>query len=403
MDKKNSPLKVALHAMDERSRKMMGIYLKGPCYGIAEIVNDNDSDIDIFDADTVNASKLLDEHLAKNPHKPIILLSLQDRKHENVIHVRKPIKINGMLAGLEKARALIHILPSADKNISDNNKVSTSDNKTETTDLLEPIKKALKIFVTDTKEPKKTSMHRPALQINADGFDAFIGNVPNIDVNDPKQFAIATYNPKDYFQSYVESAYKVCQEKGQMRQLNSDWSSLLIFPHSNEVWLDVDDKKLRAFAGLKLNNNLNIKLSITSPDIGPSSLAKGLKNAHQIDAFLWKLACWASKGRYPETLDIDRPVYLKSWPNFTRLMATPHALRISALLICGPRTLPNVAEVLNIKPQYVFVFISAAYALNLAGQARRQVDELLQPPEFQANKSQGLMSRIISQLRGNKA
>ena len=116
-----------------------------------------------------------------------------------------------------------------------------------------------------------------------------------------------------------------------------------------------------------------------------------------------KLACWASKGRYPDFLDIKRPVYLKSWPNFTRLLITPHALRISALLIQGPRTLPNVAEVLNIKPQYVFVFISAACALNLAGQARREVDELFQPPEIQPNKSQGLMSRIISRLGTIKA
>jgi hypothetical protein len=122
-----------------------------------------------------------------------------------------------------------------------------------------------------------------------------------------------------------------------------------------------------------------------------------------MDAFLWKLACWASKGRYPKSIDINQPVYLKSWPNFTRLLVTPHALRISALLIQSPRTLTNVAQVLNIKPQYVFVFISAACALGLAGQVRREVDMLVQAPEIKPNKNKGLLSRILSTLRGKKA
>jgi hypothetical protein len=119
-----------------------------------------------------------------------------------------------------------------------------------------------------------------------------------------------------------------------------------------------------------------------------------------MDAFLWKVACWASKGRYPVSIDISHPVYLKSWPNFTRLLITPHALRISALLIRGPRTLGNVAEVLDIKPQYVFVFISAACALGLTGQARREADVLVaQTLEIKSNKNKGFLSRIMSKLR----
>ena len=61
----------------------------------------------------------------------------------------------------------------------------------------------------------------------------------------------------------------------------------------------------------------------------------------------------------------------------------------------------NVAEALNIKPQYVFVFISAAYALGLTGQARRETDVSLVPPvEIKENKNKGLLSRIMSKLRG---
>lgn len=410
MDKSKSPLKVALHAMDGRSFKMMTIYLQGPCKGAAVVVNNDDAEIDIFDADTVNAGKLLDEHLAKKSHKPIIVLSLQDRKLENVLFVKKPVKIDDMLAIMEKARTQLHgktkqsvkhVNRLADKNIGDNTRAPVLAKKTETSAQPTPEKRILKKFAADTDEQKKTSKHQAAMQLNEKSFGAFIGNVPGIDVNDPKQFAMAMYNPKDYFQGYVKSAFQVSQAKGQIRQLNSGWSPLIIFPHSHEVWLDADDKQLRAFAGLALNNTLNIKMSVTPLDHESSALVRALEKFHSMDAFLWKLACWASKGRYPATLDIKQPVYLKSWPNFTRLLVTPHALRIAALLIQRPRTLTNIAEILNIKPQYVFVFISAAYALGLAGQARREVDKLVRPPEIKPNKKQGLLSRIIRKLHGN--
>jgi hypothetical protein len=121
-----------------------------------------------------------------------------------------------------------------------------------------------------------------------------------------------------------------------------------------------------------------------------------------MDAFLWKLAIWSSKGRYPLSIDINSPVYLKRWPNFTRYIVTPHALRISALLIeRGPQTLLNIAALLNIELRYVYVFMSAVCALGLAGQAQRQADALVRPElPVKAPERKGIMSRIISKLRG---
>jgi hypothetical protein len=336
---------------------------------------------------------------------------LQDRKLENVLYVKKPVKIDDMLAALEKARAgidekikqsLKNTQQPAVQRIGNNIPAPVPAKKIETGAPSALGGQSIKKFALETDEQKKTSKHQAAMQLTEKSFSAFIGSIPGMDVNDPKQFAMATYNPKDYFQEYVKSAFKVSQAKGQIRQLNSGWNPIIIFPHSHEVWLDADDKQLRAFAGLALSNSsLDIKMSITPLDSDSSALERALEKFHAMDAFLWKLACWASKGRYPATLNINQPVYLKNWPNFTRLLVTPHALRISALLIQGPRTLANVAQVLNIKPQYVFVFVSAAYSLELVDQVKREVDELLQPPEIKPNKQKGLLSRIISKLRGN--
>jgi DNA-binding MarR family transcriptional regulator len=84
-------------------------------------------------------------------------------------------------------------------------------------------------------------------------------------------------------------------------------------------------------------------------------------------------------------------------------MITPHAMRIAALMVQEPRTLGDIASILKIKPQYVFVFISAAHALGLVGQARREADVLVVAPEIKPSQKQSLLSRIISKLRGSNA
>jgi hypothetical protein len=259
---------------------------------------------------------------------------------------------------------------------------------------------ALKKFVRDDIESGKRGKLEAAMQLNEKGFNAFIGNVAGIDVNDPTQFMLASYNPKEYFQGFVASAYRASQADGKAKQLNSGWSPVFIFPQNREIWVDADEKQIRAFAGLTMTSVVVTQISLHTIDGETANEGKALDKYQSMDAFLWKLACWASKGRYPVSLTIQQPVYLKQWPNFTRLLVTPHAMRIAALLVKEPRTLPSVAEVLDIKPQYVFVFVSAAYALGLLDQAKRSADLLVDSsPTIKPNKNQGLLSRIMSKLR----
>lgn len=391
-DKK--PLTVALHGMDERSRKIMMMFLQGPCRGKVVVIDDDDSDVDIFDGDMPASKKLLSEHLGTAREKPTIVLSLQDFNHEGVLQVRKPVKTDDMLSVLNEAK--IQFADFSRKKAEKQAVLAVAETKQN--DEFEP--QPLKTYVMDRDERGKISKHRTAMRFDEKGFQAYIGSLSDIDVNDPAQFANASYDPKDYFQGYIQSAFMVCRAKGQIMQLQSGWKPIMIFPHTHEVWLDADDPQLRAFAGIRLNQSSTSKMSISPVNGQTMGLGGSLDKFQSMDAFLWKLACWTSKGRYPRMIDYTRPVYLKCWPNFTRLLITPHALRIAALLMQGPRTLPNVAQVLDVKPQYVFVFASAACALGLMSQAKREADNLVQPPEVKATKGQGLLSRIMNKLRG---
>ena len=396
------PLKVALHGMDDRSIKTMMMFLQGPCRGAAiVVVNPEDADVDIFDGDAPVSKNLLAKHSQENMSKPVIVLSLQDFVQDAVLLLRKPIKSSDMLLVLEQAKGLIVELskkvvkieiPSVPQTVAEKPQqlVDESENQ------------ELKMFVADQDERHKTSKHQTAMRLDEKGFYSYIGSIEGVDVNDPKQFINAHYDLKDFYQGAIQSAYAACWAKKQILMLHSGWWPITLFPRTQEVWLEAGDSELRAFAEIKLKHK-SIKTDMRLTSVGPETINVGgaLDKFQSMDAFLWKLACWTSKGRYPLGIDHTLPIYLKNWPNFTRLLITPHALRIAALLIKEPRTMGNVAQVLNIKPQYVFVFVSAAYAVGLAGQAKRASDSLVQPPDIRPVKGQGLLGRIMSKLRGN--
>ncbi|MBS3952163.1 MAG: hypothetical protein KGZ88_04355 [Methylomicrobium sp.] len=397
MDNQKTPLKVSLHAMDERTVKMMILYLQGPCKGAAIVVNEGSADVDIVDADTINGKKIVDERLAKSLRRPVIALSIKDIGLDDVIFVKKPVKTEEMIAALGKAKkALINPAGLANAHLKSAKSAEQVDVKEggESTE-----KSELKKYTLDSSQ-NKSSKHQTAVQMTEASFNTYIGSVPGLDVNDPAQFSMATYNPDEYFQGGILSAVKTGIEKQEMLAFDFGWKPLILLPKTHEIWVDADEKQIRAFAGLKQKEAHHANFSFKPYTADPDALTLAPEKLHSIDAFVWKLACWASKGRYPAALNIDYPVYLKHWPNFTRLLVTPHALRIAALLIREPRTLANVAETLNIKPQFVFVFISAAHAAGLVGLATRQADMLFQPSEIQPSQKQGLLRRIINKLRG---
>jgi hypothetical protein len=401
MENNKRPLSVGLYGMDGRTTKTMMMFFQGPCQGAAIVVDPEDADIDIFDGDATVSKNLLAHHLQENLIKPVIVLSLQDFRLEGVFHVKKPIKTIDMLCVLEQIESSIGKRFNKAIKIKESSLAQIIEEEPRQ-QRVEPQKEVAKAIFIDSDERNKTAKHQTAMRFDEKAFEAYIGSELDVDANEPKELINTCYNPKDFYQGYIESAFVICRAKSQILMLQSDWRPITLFPRTQEVWIDADDQELKAFAGVKLSHKTIItEMPLIQVDAKTMNLKGNLDKFQNMDSFIWKLACWTSKGRYPYGIDYEQPIYLKNWPNFPRLLITPHALRIAALLIKGPRTMLNTAQVLNIKPQYVFVFVSATYAVGLVSQARRAVDTLLQAPDIRPSKSQGLLGRIMSKLRGN--
>lgn len=425
MGSNKKQLRIALHGMDGRITKTMMLFLQGPCKGAANVVvNAFDADIDVFDGDSLVSKDLLEQHFLEDVQKPVIVFSLKELVREGVFFLQKPVKASEMVRVLNEVKALISersstapaietpaaLAPQAAKEpqVATAARLAAIEPQIQVPQQpqeSEPDVVELKTFVSDYDERKKTAKHQTAMRLDEKGFYGYIGAFEDLDVNDPKQFPKAFYDPNDYYQGTVQSAFALCQAKSKMYLLESDWRPITLLPRTRELWLDARDNELKDFAGIKLKHKkMASKLELKPVDPNKTNLGGALYNFQSMDGFLWKLACWTSMGRYPKDIDYTKPVYLQNWPNFTRLLITPHALRIAALLIQGPRTMPSIAQTLNIKPQYVFVFISAAHAVGLAGQSRRASDALVEELTKQRSFSDVfLLGRIMSKLRANKA
>ncbi len=102
------PLKVSLHGMDKRLRKIMKYYLKLHCKGTAIVVDDDDeAHVEIVYVDLPQSKSLLNERLAHQPSKPIIAISINEISTSGVIYVKKPIHVTDVLVAFGVAKDVI--------------------------------------------------------------------------------------------------------------------------------------------------------------------------------------------------------------------------------------------------------------------------------------------------------
>jgi len=416
MTSNNQKIQVALFGMDTRASKVMSMYLNGPCKGIAVVVEAAAAEIDIIDGDSIKFKEILEERNSKAPGKGMIVLALQPITVEGAVYVKKPIESEGLTAALKQVQAELSkpkkktlsksTVTEAPKSAEDpaegivqaaTEKVTVSDNANQ--DEKENAKAERSAAQLD--EQKKTQKHRTAIDLSDEVYSSYIGHVEGVDFTDKEQVLLASFNSKHYFLSYIQSALRVAKEKKRIIQLNANWKPLIIFPDTNEIWLDAKDVQLRAFSGILMKqwagSGSGISLSATDPK--KLSCHDKLENFYDADMLLWKVAIWTSKGRFPSAIDIHQPVYLKQWPNFTRLLITPHALQITAVLTHSPALMMDVVNQLKIKPEYVFVFISAAHALGLVGQEQHRPEKAVAPAAIKKPKAKGLLAQILGKLR----
>ncbi|MEE9396324.1 MAG: hypothetical protein V3V31_04855 [Methylococcales bacterium] len=392
MGKQNeNRLRTVLLGMDERAQTALGMFLERYCQDRVVLVREESAEVSVIDMDVMRGEQLFQETRKKYPDRPVILLSLGKQISPGMFSVEKPVRPDAMVSVLKQVTNLLAKGASSD---SSNQEDSQNDGFS-----------ALR-FNSRSYSGLERRTHQVALQFDDRRYSAVRKSV---DLNDQEQVDNMHFNPKEYLLGSVLSAFRIACSENRVLRLETGWKPIIIVPDTQRVWVDADDKQLRSVAKVPTLSVSSIAADFRGKvsDVLLSPVSKTEKDAldpgsfQTMEAFLWKLALWTANGRVPDNIDFKQPVFLSRWPNFTRCLISPHALRISALLVRGPRTLSDLASVLNIRYDYALSFFTAAYALGFAGQAKQQSDTIVvQPqPPIKFRKHTGILSKILSRLR----
>jgi hypothetical protein len=257
-------------------------------------------------------------------------------------------------------------------------------------------------------EAEPSSAHSPSSQakarkaasiMSAATEQTFVGMVPDIDPQDPAQTSKVYYNPEHYLQGHLQQALNLAVRYNRNVAIEGPWPAMELLIEEHKVRVATEERHLRSHCTLP-----DATLEMRLRQFDDASQLDDNSPSYSLPALFWKVALWASRGRLPMGTSLSQPIYLRHWPNFTRLEVTPYALAIAALWAEQPRSLIDTAKHLQIPQRYVFAFYSAAKSLQLVGETRRAADTLIAPEAIAASRQRGLFGRLLDRLRtGAKA
>ncbi len=371
------PIRTAIIGMDERMRNTLQFFFKKSCNNLCVFSEEDSAEICIIDLDGYRGIQLGDEYLKRNPDQPAILLSLGEVENKNGIVLRKPLNKQDLLSALAQAQKKLQL------------------NTAQATPVEEPTKSITSASVPEPPPSTRPSAHDAALLLTQQNTKAMIGTAPDIDPADANQTAKAQYDPGNYFYSYIQGALKSADARNRGLLIETTRGSITFFPESGQVASTISFLHLRTLSSMPIDEKI---LKISFPNNNSLPPAEDMEQVISRESLLWQISLCMSRGRVPKGTDLTAPVFLCRWPNMTRLLIFPHAMRIAALWIHKEHSLVDTSVVLGIPQRYVFAFYSAAHAVGLAGVSRRNADTLFEPLPAQKNTKRSLFGKILSSL-----
>ncbi len=384
-ESQSKPVRIGAIGMDQRQRNTLRMLFSSKCNNLYHLVEETSAELFIIDLDGYNGANLWREFRQRHNDQPLILVSLQEHPitDPKTLFVRKPIPVQTLIDAIEQQ---CRRLASGSQATAQETQAPSV--QPESTREAEP---------SDTPQQRKRKAHKAASIMDSSVERTFVGTAPDIDINDPSQLSKIYYNPDHYLLGHLQQALNLAVRYNRNVAIEGPWPALELMIEERRVLVDAEERRLRSHCTL---SDATLEVSLRTFD-GEGKLDGG-SHSYPLPSLFWKVALWASRGRLPEGTSLSQPIYMRRWPNFTRMDVTPYALAITALWAEQPRSLIDTAIHLQIPQRYVFAFYSAAKSLQLAGETRRAVDTLLAPPELVVSRQRGMFGRLVDRLRGEK-
>ncbi|ADJ27100.1 hypothetical protein [Nitrosococcus watsonii] len=386
------PLRVATFGVGQHVRKLLEMAFAGPGKGNYFLVEETAAEVGILDLDGPRWKALWKNYRSRFPKRPTLIMSMRPTVFQDTVVIPKPVRLEILLAALEKLRVNCRCGGEAPKlslqqPLKSRPGVEVSKSSQIVPSSILPSSTAYQPFIFGAAE----AMERRAIH-------EYCGNAPDRDVTDPIQLEKIYYDSHRYLQGHLHNALIKAQAIGGARITTSGWGEVIISLESSQIMLKLSDRQLRPLCVMPLAK-ANVDISTLTPqEVEALSSQVVYSDSWQpLQPLLWKVALWTSRGRIPLDVPLDRPVCLKHWPNLTRLLLTPHAMRIAALWMVRPCSLMGTVAALQIPQRYVFAFFSAVHSLGLVALEQITVKEA--PLSIPVPQHKGILDRILNRLR----
>jgi len=408
MKDSDSPrLKLTALGMDQRALDTLEMILKGPGGNWCELSSEETADIAILDGDVKDALTLFDQHRRRYPRRPIILLSVREMQLRRSVPLKKPAKVSTLMEALRQAQARLYDEPLTQKPVAVNKLHEASAEPTTSAKLAafatpappadpdpktaSPVTQTAQLAEPVTRTPGST---RPARHSQQDE--------PDIDLTNPARYRQAFYQPDEHLQGLLQRALADARSQRRPVQVHNTQGLLLLQPTTQQAFTNLQERQLRSLCLIPGSDKSgwsrlsNAELKDLLVQIGTE------QPPYSLDALLWQITLWTSRGRLPQGTDPDTLVSLRHWPNLTRLSLPPNALRIAALWSRSPETLAKTVRLLKLPRRHVFAFYSACHALDLVEIGSVMTTPAIVPDNAPENTTKrGFFQRIIHNLRGS--
>lgn len=373
------PLKVTLVGLDERAQTRLEMFLRGRAQDICVLVGEHEAEAAIVDLDGFGGERLWQAFRSRF-YGPALIMSVAEKHMPDALWVRKPLDAAEFLDALKSVQQRLQTgNPLCEAGSAATLTVAASPAPAETSAQPQPspqpsppavverrlVDRAPRDKMPDPARDGSEGASRAAgLVWDERQIHAYCGAIDAAAYVQPSRRAEVLYAPERYFQGLLPQVRQLAEKHAMPVRLDIMGYTMFYLPESRKVLVGIRENILRPLCVMPLPQPSSGKMRVVHENELPP-LTPDDPKLHRFEKLLWLMALWASRGRVPEGTNLDAPVSLLRWPNFTRILMTPNAMQIAALWHTQPTSLLQTAKRLGIPHRQIFALFSACQALGL--------------------------------------
>jgi hypothetical protein len=359
-------MKVCLLDMDDRTRQSMALVLGHRGDDVA-LVDFDAADIAVVDLDHEGAPQTFLAIHARQPALQAIGLTARDDAAEqaDIMVLRKPVSANRLLEAIQKQAGV----------------------ETPTSRLMAAAEAAAALGTRTAGKRRPEQKQAAALPQDKKAFD-----------------------PAHHLLGVLLDALAEAARQNAVAVVTFYGDRVILADNRGVIRTNLSASQVRGFALSAFDTGTRATtatISLDCPQVRFVSSADAARYADSTyvmrqETFMWTLGALTSRGRLPLDTRADERVYLRRWPNLTRISHSANEMRIIAYWVCQATSLAEIVDALGVSEREVFAVYTAARAAGIAGKARREVDGIWEAPPVVAPRERGLLASILGRLLQRK-